>query len=47
MLPARFHGDEWVPERKPEGAKLSGALEAKRRVGQTGSRGTIGPERGN
>ena len=27
-------GDEWVPERTPEGAERSGALAAKRRVGQ-------------
>jgi hypothetical protein len=40
-------GHEWAPERTPVGAKRSGALGAKRRVVRTGSRGTIGPERGN
>jgi hypothetical protein len=39
-------GHEWVPERTPEGAERSGALEAKRRVVRAGSRGTIGPQRG-
>jgi hypothetical protein len=32
--------------RTPEGAKRSAAVEAKRRLVRTGSRGTIGPERG-
>lgn len=40
-------GHEWVPDRTPGGAERSGALEAKRRVVRTGSRGTIGSERGN
>jgi len=39
-------GHEWVPERTPEGAKRSAAVEAKRRLVRAGSRGTIGPERG-
>src|SRR5690348_14147717 len=38
-------GHEWVPERTPEGAERSGALQAKRRVVRTGSRGTIGRTR--
>jgi len=37
---------EWVPERTPEGAKRSAAVEAKRRLVRVGSRGTIGPKRG-
>jgi len=39
-------GHEWVPERTPEGAKRSAAVEAKRRLVRAGSRGTIDPERG-
>ena len=35
-----------MPERTPEGAKRSAAVEAKRRLVRAGSRGTIGPERG-
>jgi len=40
-------GHEWVPERTPEGAERSAARAAERSVVQTGSRGTLGLERGN
>ena len=40
-------GHEWVPERTPEGAKRSAAVEAKRRLVRAGSRGTIARRGGN
>jgi len=45
--PRKDVGTRVGARRTPEGAKRSAAVEAKRRLVQAGSRGTIGPERGN
>ena len=44
--PRKDVGTRVGARRTPEGAELSGAVEAKRRLVRVGSRGTIGPERG-
>lgn len=41
VFPVWTLGHEWVPERTPEGAERSVAVDAKRRLVRTGSRGTI------